>query len=349
MVSVVIPVYNMEDSIETCIESILKQSFTNFEVILVDDGSTDDSYQKCCNIVKKDARVIAYHTNNAGAGPARNFGIVHARGEYIYFPDADDYIDPDTLSFCVDAMENGRYDLVVFGFKTLTRSGKFLFEKRYDDAEKSGEELRRSYSESFGYTSKYAIQGAPWNKLFSLETIRKYGIEFPALRRHQDEAFISRYMCHASNVHFIAPVLYYYYENDLNNQWKKFPANYIDIVNGLYAIRKETVLKWNSEDYKTYNLVEIEYVSKVVKALELAFSPALKMKQKAKKEYLQTILSKSSFDQFATLQGVGMYQKIVCKCLIRKRMNMVLGILHLKLWMEKAGFLTRIRSALKIK
>ena len=344
LISVVVPVYNMGDSIERCLASIQKQSYQNIEIILVDDGSSDDSYLKCCSIAEKDDRVRVFHTENQGSGPARNVGILHSRGEYIYFPDADDYLDPDTISLCVEATENGKYDLVVFGFQTLTRSGKFLSEKKFKNCYKDGSKLRESYSDSYEYFGEYAIQGAPWNKFFSMEIIRNNKVEFPALRRHQDEAFISRYMCYSQNVHFIENVLYFYYENDLKNQWKKYPNNYVDIILGLYEIRQATVLQWNPADVKTYNLVQIEYLSKIVKAMELAYSPKMQLDSKGRRIYYEELIRKTNIMQMAIPDGMGQYQKKVCLSLKANKISQADLLVHCKVLAEKSGFMHLLRK-----
>lgn len=344
LVSVVIPVYNMASSIERCLKSIQNQSYKDIEIILIDDGSGDESYIKCCNIANNDKRVRVFHTENRGAGPARNTGILNARGRYVYFPDADDYLDPETISLCVDATENGKYDLIVFGFRTLTRSGKFLFEKKFENYSQTGENLRKSYFDSYGYDSEYAIQGAPWNKFFSMEIIRENNVEFPALRRHQDEAFISRYMCYSKNVRFIENILYFYYENDLKNQWQKFPNNYIDIVLGLYQIRKETVLQWNPDDTRTHNLIENEYLCKLVKAMELSYSPKMQLDREGRKSYYIELIKKSNIKNIEIPNDLGQYQSSVLTYLKREKLYHADKIVGCKVFAEKSGIMNIIRK-----
>lgn len=183
------------------------------EIILVDDGSKDDSLERCLKLRDKDSRIVVYHTENQGSGPARNHGIKHASGRYIYFPDADDELDGSAISKLVYAMQDGRFDLVVFGYKSIDVNGEIILKKAYPEMEKDGSDIRLDYSDYMGASRKYGIQGAPWNKFFSLETVKEYNVEYPPLRRHQDEGFISRYMCHTNKIHFINDVLYTHYLN----------------------------------------------------------------------------------------------------------------------------------------
>ena len=207
LVSVIIPVYNMEKSLEKSIQSILKQTYKNLEIILVNDGSVDNTFEICEKISTRDKRVKCFHTVNQGSGPARNVGILNSKGKYIYFPDADDYVAPDAIFDFMYYMKKSDCDLIVFGYRNMTHSNQIISEKTYKNFENSGFNIRKDYSDYFGMDREYSIQGAPWNKFFDGDIIRKNKIEFPSLRRHQDEGFISRYVSYCQKVRFI-PVSY---------------------------------------------------------------------------------------------------------------------------------------------
>ena len=97
LVSIVVPVYNVENFIEECIESIIRQSYETLQIILVDDGSTDHSGELCKRYVENDTRIELFQTQNSGVSTARNIGISHARGDYIFFVDSDDMIMDDYI------------------------------------------------------------------------------------------------------------------------------------------------------------------------------------------------------------------------------------------------------------
>lgn len=324
-VSIVVPVYNMGDKIETCVQSLINQTYRNIEIILVDDGSKDDSYAHCLHLTEIDSRVVALHTENRGSGPARNTGIENATGRYIYFPDADDYLEPDAINILVGAMDNGKYDLVVFGFRNVNQDGKEIKVKRYENAEKDGDTIRRSYSPYMTTASEFGIQGAPWNKFFDLNVIREYKLEYPPLRRHQDEGFIGRYMCYAKKVHFIQDVLYTYYVNDLQAEWKKYPVDYIDAVIGLYDVRKETILKWNTEDTITRDMIEKEYLCNIIKSLELSFSPKMRLSGSRRKNWIKQSINRSNVREMSFPSRFRMPYQKMCLSLIHS--NLV-GILY---------------------
>ena len=115
IVSVIIPVYNVESYIHRCVDSVLNQSFTDLEIILVDDGSPDNCPAICDEYAVKDCRVQVIHQENNGLSAARNAGLDRASGKYIYFVDSDDYIDKTLLATIVPYMRKG-YDLVAFSY-----------------------------------------------------------------------------------------------------------------------------------------------------------------------------------------------------------------------------------------
>lgn len=311
IVSVIVPVYNMGNSIKNTINSILEQDYKNIEIILVDDGSKDDSYKVCKEIASQNNRVKCIYTENQGSGPARNVGIKASKGKYLYFPDADDFLEPQAISVLVSAMNNGTYDLVVFGYQCLSHHGTLIFEKTYTTFSNTGESVRADYKNYFDMLNSFSIQGASWNKFFDGDTIRKNNIEYPPLRRHQDEGFISRYMCYCKNIRFIPDVLYIYYQNTVELEWRKYPINYIDSVIGLRDIWNETICKWNSEDKIAHKLVNKEIFSKIIKALELSYSPKMKLDLFTRLNWIKKTCEKANFFDYEFDIADSLYQKTV--------------------------------------
>ncbi|MEH6955599.1 glycosyltransferase family 2 protein [Neobacillus drentensis] len=311
IVSIIVPVYNMGNSIKNTINSILVQDYKNIEVILVDDGSKDDSYKVCKEIASQDDRVKCIHTENQGSGPARNVGIKASKGKYLYFPDADDFLEPHAISVLVSAMNDGTYDLVVFGYQCLSHQGTLVFERTYSPFSNTGESVRADYKNYFDMLNSFSIQGAPWNKFFDGDTIRKNNIEYPPLRRHQDEGFISRYMCYCKNIRFIPDVLYKYYQNTVELEWVKYPVNYIDAVIGLRDIWNETICRWNPEDQITHKLVNEVIFSKIMRALELSYSPKMKLNLFTRANWIKKTCKKANFLDYKFNIAGSLYQKIV--------------------------------------
>ncbi|MBO5360736.1 MAG: glycosyltransferase family 2 protein [Clostridia bacterium] len=123
LISVIIPVYNVEEYLCECIDSVINQTYKNLEIILVDDGSTDSSGKICDEYAEKDSRISVVHKENSGPSKTRNIGIEHAKGEYIYFLDSDDYIELNALELLVNTAESNSADLVFFDAHSFSDDG----------------------------------------------------------------------------------------------------------------------------------------------------------------------------------------------------------------------------------
>ena len=345
-VSIVIPIYNMGSKLKTCVQSILQQTYNQLEIILVDDGSKDNTWEQCQMLAQQDRRVKIFHTSNQGSGPARNTGIEYASGRYIYFPDADDYLEPNAIECLEKTMRTLSCDLIVFGFQTLKKDGKIQSVKHYPAMQRKGEEVRKNYANYMTMEAPYAIQGAPWNKFFDLTLIQKYHICFPALRRHQDEAFIARYVTYTRNICFLPEVFYSYFVNDLSYQWDKYPVTYIDSVKGLYAERKTNVLTWNPQDHATHDLVYQEYITKVIKALELSFSPKFGFNQEQRRTWIIDAIRQTEISTLVCPNRLGKYHRMVMFLIKSQRITSLYNLLRLKVWIEQNGWLPKIKALL---
>ena len=335
LISVIVPVYNMGESLEKCVASILEQDGADYELILVDDGSKDDSWARCQRREKNDVRISAYHQENQGPGPARNLGISKARGRYAYFPDADDTLSPHALQIMLAAMKKNQSDLVVFGYQAMDQKGEVRRKKTYPEFVKDAEAIRQDFSDYASMKTKFGIKGAPWNKFFDLEIIREHHVVFPPLRRYEDEVFISRYMCWASKVQFIEDVLYTYYMNDLTLEWKKFPDDYYDLVQKFYAYCHEDVLAWNPKDTKTTQIVNEEYVDGIVRALELNYSPKYNYSSREIKRLVKQQVEQSSICSLEIYSDYSSYKKALLHLFKKKQYGAAMMAMWLKIRAEK--------------
>ncbi|MBQ2953883.1 MAG: glycosyltransferase [Clostridia bacterium] len=337
MISVVVPVYNMGDSLEKCVASILTQEGADFEVILVNDGSTDGSGEVCDRLAAGDPRVRAIHQVNQGSGPARNRGLAEASGAYVYFPDADDLLAPGALKRMQEAVAESGADLLVFGYEVLSEDGKPLRRHVYPALIGVGEAMRRDYGDYAAQKKKLGIQGAPWNKLFSTAVIRENAVEYPPLRRHQDEGFIARYMCHAVKVQFIPEVLYTHYANSRALEWRKFPVDYAAIVRQLWQNRQETILTWNPADTRTQQILRQEYTDNTIKAIELSFSPKHDKTAAQHLAWAKEQIGASGICEFPIYDDYSRYKKIVLRLLHGGHYRLALAVMRGKLLLEQLG------------
>lgn len=190
-VSIVIPIFNVEKYIPRLINNIKQQKFEDYEVVLVDDGSTDNSLAIVENAISDDPRFKLFHIENSGTGAARNFGTRVATGKYVYYMDPDDLIDADLLVDNVKIMENSEADVVVFGFETVDENGIILDEKKYsDDQEKlNGYTIEKQFEELYEQYFFHAL----WHKIFKRSFILDNNIYSPTWSNSQDRGFMVRF------------------------------------------------------------------------------------------------------------------------------------------------------------
>ena len=172
-VSVVVPIYNVEDYLDKCVETIVNQTYKNLEIILVDDGAKDNSGPLCDKWAAKDSRIKVVHKENGGLSSARNTGMEVATGDYIMFEDSDDWLELELIEKCVDRITKDNSELVIFGYKKVNEQGanlgEFTFGNDTINRDKlAGQLFQRIVEMSFGYA---------WNKLYDFNVMKKSGLK----------------------------------------------------------------------------------------------------------------------------------------------------------------------------
>lgn len=205
MISIIVPVYNAEQYLHRCIDSILAQSYTDFELLLIDDGSKDASGDICDEYASKDTRVRFFHKGNGGVSSARNLGLDNAQGEYITFCDADDYVSEDWLAAYSEAIANN-VDLAIQGYYAI--DGNNTVEKQLQPHSGNTIEAKRKLIESqFAQDTYYYL----WVKLFRRDLLEAHHIRFDKQSvLGEDTQFISKYLEYAVSFMCIDSMGYYY-------------------------------------------------------------------------------------------------------------------------------------------
>ena len=197
-ISIIIPVYKAEKYLRTCLDSILAQTFKDWEAILVDDGSPDGSGTILDDYAAKDPRFKVIHKENGGASAARNAGLDVAVGEWVAFIDADDYVDADYLESLYSVQQKYNADFVCCGQKKIRQDGSLKFERRYDEACYTEDQFEQMLVEG-----KLIYQKGPVIKLFSRSILNQYNIRFiKGAITGEDEIFMYTYFLHCKSVAF---------------------------------------------------------------------------------------------------------------------------------------------------
>ncbi len=199
LISIIVPIYNVSQWLERCLDSIKNQSLKNYEVLMIDDGSTDDSYflaEKYCD----DSRFKLYKQANAGQGAARNLGLKYANGDYIVFVDSDDWIHEDYLKTMYQTIMENDADIVVCGAERVWSTGVHRTNQISN---------RESYVVSDKGTFLKRVSYVVWDKMYRRKLLD--GLSFPAHMKYEDYVFTPQAVAKAQKIVCISDVLYYYF------------------------------------------------------------------------------------------------------------------------------------------
>ena len=252
MFSIIIPIYNCEQFLDRCIKSILNQTYNDFEIILVNDGSTDDSGKICDKYKKENKKIIVIHKENAGVSAARNDGLKKATGKYVTFLDSDDYIESNYLEYANDIFNNYDIDLLNTGFfsEVEDENGNktydliTAFEKEY----KNYKEILNDLVYLWDTHMLYNI----WNKFYLNEIIKKYEIHFSDKNFGEDMEFNQNYLEYVDKMYNSEKCFYHYIKERKGSITSKFKEN-------LFDIRVQEFYEFN-EYFEKNNLKKEEYI-----------------------------------------------------------------------------------------
>lgn len=229
MISVIVPIYNVESCLRTCIDSIINQSYHDFELLLVDDGSTDSCGKICDEYAAKDDRVRAFHKKNGGLSDARNYGIEQANGEYLTFIDSDDYIASNYLETLYQMLCTQNADIsvvcckIVYDMNADVGNVNVLSVLTIDPQEAIRRMLIRS---PFGVSA--------WGKLFKRELFEK--IQFPVGRLYEDLLTTPYIFEKCQKVVYTEAQMYFYYQRPDSITNRPFSEQDLQAFNGLRQI-----------------------------------------------------------------------------------------------------------------
>ena len=231
LVTVIIPVYNVGQYLSRCIQSVINQSYNNMEIILIDDGSTDNSGMICDNYKNIDNRIKVIHKKNQGVSVARNIGLDISKGYYISFIDADDYIEKDMIEKLVTSIETAQSDMAICNY--------------YYNKTTNLENIMHVTTVMEKILSKEYFRGFVWNKLYKREMIDKIRFN-DKIYIAEDLLFNCEYLLKCQKCSCLNERLYYHCENDTSALNKKLNSKYLTILDAYERIEK--IYKKNYND-----------------------------------------------------------------------------------------------------
>lgn len=307
MISIVIPVYNSEKFLASCMDSVLTQSYQDIQIIAVDDGSTDRSSDILDDYANRDSRVLVIHQKNAGVSSARNKGIRQALGEWMLFVDSDDQIEPNYCQRMLDVVTATGADVVI---GCPEKEGMAAYELCTVDQK---EKLICSCLAFDEMTFDFNID-APWGKLFRTDVIKKNNIHFPEnLKRSEDAFFCMEYYYHAKRIGYINWFGYQYNVRE-NSLSKHYGAEVLSTLEQVL----QTNLKWVSEHGKRNTCYEkalwFRVLPGVVECEQYYFlhpnnQQPIKKKMREYQSFLNRLIIKSAIKKLCLKDVEGMQYK----------------------------------------
>lgn len=237
MISIIIPVYNVEKYIKRCVDSLLNQTYKNIEIILINDGSTDNTIRIIKENYRKNKNIILINQKNSGPAVARNNGIKHAKGKYVMFIDSDDFTDPTYVENYYYAIKNTKYDVVIGGYKRFVEN-----------------KVTMKMQLKKGEYSKYLIT-APYCRIIRLSFLNKNNIRFLDTNSSEDIYFNLSIYSKTNNIKIIDDIGYYYFfnKNSISNTSHKGFNENIKIFELLDHMCK---MKIKNKEMKNYFIIK---------------------------------------------------------------------------------------------
>lgn len=232
LISIVIPIYKVEKYIRKCVDSVRRQTYSNIEIVLVDDGSPDMCPIICDELAEQDSRIKVIHKANGGLSDARNVGIGASKGDYIGFVDSDDYIDCQMYEMLYKAISSGEFEMAICNYSLRNEQGEILEDIR--ESPICTEELSSTdalYKLDM-FKANYWYYVTAVNKLYKRELFDK--VMFPVGKIHEDEYTVHYFFDNCTSIISIDNILYYYIRHDGSIMTSSFSEKKLDILGALW-------------------------------------------------------------------------------------------------------------------
>lgn len=291
-ISVVMPVYNVEKHLRKAVQSVLKQSVQDFEIILVDDKSPDACPRLCDELAKSDERIrVIHHEVNQGLSMARNSGLEAAEGKYIWFMDSDDYVDDGLFEMAQKSLEKNKAEIVVFGLtedyydenNTLHHS-KVILPKPYLFDHQL--ELRKYIIE----LEKQTLYGYAWNKIYDLEYLKTINLKFEKITLIEDILFNVKYCMDIRKMNVISYSGYHYNKRMDNSLTSKFVPEYYKLHRKRIQLIYRQYEYWKMCTGDTKAVLGALYTRYIFSAIQRNCDKRAEMTWKSRRRWIQQLL-----------------------------------------------------------
>lgn len=274
LVSIIVPVYNVEQHITKCIESLLSQDYFNYEVILINDGSTDSSGEICNAYQAKSDKIRVFHLNNSGVSNARNYGIEQSKGDFIQFVDSDDYVDKTYISSMINITKDNKVDLVISGIQQMKLAGNEITLLKQMKCNKNGLYMKPELKHIMSDLIDTSYINYCYAKLISKSVLYENNIRFDKnISLGEDTLFVLNVLKHSNCTYILSEAKYFYLIHSNNTLTYKFRNDKFDILNNLSKKLKDFCIQEGFYTNAVRDTLDRRYVELIRFCIDENFIP----------------------------------------------------------------------------
>lgn len=301
LVSVIIALYNVEIFLKRkYLYDVLNQSYQNLEIILVDDGSSDNTSDIVDDLAKRDSRVHVIHKTNSGVGSARNAGLDVANGEYVCFCDVDDDLHLNTIERCVELMKLHEVEMLIFGFNVIYDTGELPPETvSFEDRHFLNNDELKANAVSMVLDIPPLGNGFVWNKFYRRDFLEKHNFRFGDYKLQQDEVFNMQLYPYVNRMCLSSEVLYDYYVYESGNNRSRYIPDRLELYFSIYKKLEEIGIKWGVKDTRFMQFIDQKLYNSINGVFwEYDFSQECHFSYSQRKKRFKDFFSDSEVKQF---------------------------------------------------
>lgn len=336
VLSVIVPVYNVEGYIERCVESLRGQTLEEIEILLIDDGSTDRSGAICDRLAAEDTRIRVIHKKNEGQGLARNCGIEISKGRYVTFVDSDDYMEKEAYRYLIEKAESHQADVICFGYSKDDQYGNSMYKSKIRGRCYSGDEVKKKFALHFfgDDPEDDDMRGvSACMSVYRMDMIKEHGIRFPSERKVlSEDTIFNLEFCRFANTAVSCEEIFYHY----CIQWNSFSRGYSKERLGKAAEFMEILFGYAEEfgvESSTANrinmvlwIILLDTLKKEIAHKKVSGYPALRasVHEICNREYVLKLI-----DSLNT-KGMGIKQKLFYQCIRQKNYFLLIIMTYMR-------------------
>lgn len=289
-ISIILPVYNVEAYLPKAIDSVLAQTWQDFELLIVIDGSPDNSKQIAEDYAEKDNRIKIFEKENGGLSDARNYGMERASGEYIYFMDSDDWIEPNLLEECIREVNQKNLDFLIFGYQqdNENENGELL------SSEKVIPNLglyKKNEDQLLIDKNHLGLMGYAWNKVYKLSFLQHNNIIFEKGTSLVEDILFNAQVYTASNqIYFFDKYYYHYINRPVNTLIKQFHANSFELKKRKTNALNQVLTEWKVEANNKQKVLALSQIQGIRYCIHNLYAFQNNLSVSEKKKYISNML-----------------------------------------------------------